>query len=221
MLYRTEQPCTPTVDNEEETINEKRLIAENKNVTKTPQAARPRSLQREVQEAGKQVKEAAGLLQQSIKKRDCQASQDDCDIYALGLAKKLRAFSEEERLEIMYDLDGMILNRHRAKHPNRFTSTTFIAPSQYSRCSSPMSSCSEPLSREVLYSQNTLMGYSEPAQVHVPQEQDTRQIYSKASEISQSQYTDAETGSNININSNQAVGGDHLSDIIAQAYNTA
>lgn len=34
-----------------------------------------------------------------------QASQDDCEIYALGLAKKLRAFSEDERLEIMYNIE--------------------------------------------------------------------------------------------------------------------
>ncbi|KAF5306024.1 hypothetical protein FQR65_LT00739 [Abscondita terminalis] len=183
---KTEQPCTLTVDNE--TIDESRVIAETRNEARTPQSTRPRSLQCEVKEAGKHVKEALTLFQQSFAKRESQASQDDSDIYALGLAKKLRSFSEEERLEIMYEIDGMIINRRRAKQPNRFTTNAFIPSPQYSQCSSPMSSYSEPLPRQVLYRHNT--------QIHVPNEHHTRQMYSDSdsSEIHLSQNADAEAG---------------------------
>ena len=155
-------------------------------------------------------------------KRDSQASQDDCDIYVLGLAKKLRAFSEEERLEIMYDIDGMILSRRRAKQPNRFATHSFMSPSQYSQASSPMDpmySYSEPLSSEDLYSPNTRMPYSDPLHIHVPQEQPRSHIYSP--ELPQQEDTNAKKGSKVHIISDQSLRGVQLSDIIAQAYHTA
>lgn len=219
VLFQTEQPATRTADNEKETINENILVAETRGDIKSTPTPRPRPLQCEVKEAGKHVKEAITLLQRSINKRDSEASQDDCSIYALGLAKKLRAFSEEERMEIMYDIDGMILTRRRAKHPSRFTATPLISPSQYSQCSSPMSSYSEPLSSGVLYNQDSRISYTQPVQINVSQEQHTRQMYSP--EI-QPQDTTTETGSNVCIISDQSLEAGHqLSDIIAQAYNTA
>lgn len=39
--------------------------------------------------------------------------EDDCDLYARLLAKKLRRFNENERHEIMYEIDGLVLSRRR------------------------------------------------------------------------------------------------------------
>lgn len=100
----------------------------------------------------------------------------------------------------------MILNRRRMKHPNRFTATAFIPPSQYSQCSSTISSYSESLSGDALYNQNTRMTYS-TTQSHVPQKEHRHQMYSDSDslEIHLSQDTDAETGSNVRIISDQSL----------------
>ncbi|KAJ8720808.1 hypothetical protein PYW08_006273 [Mythimna loreyi] len=67
-----------------------------------------------------------------LKKREVPPP-DDCEIYAMGLAKKLRSFTEEEKLEIMYEFDGIILHRRRAKNPNQFTNCTFSPSTPFSR----------------------------------------------------------------------------------------
>lgn len=80
----------------------------------------------------------------------------------MGLAKKLRSFTEEERLEIMYEFDGIILNLRRAKNSNQFTNSTFNPSSPFSRPSSAIakddiSSYSEPFFRDVVHRQKNIV----------------------------------------------------------------
>lgn len=94
------------------------------------------------------------------------------------LAKKLRAFSEIEKLEIMYEIDGIIINRRRAKQSPQFSRNTFTpSPSTMGRPSSSMSSYSEPL--PYVYRQNTRTTYSEPPQIHILDGQNIRQVNSE------------------------------------------
>lgn len=173
-----------------------------------------------MKEAGKQVKEAISLFQESIRKRESQAPVDDCEIYALGLAKKLRAFTEEERLEIMYHFDGMIIERRRAKNPERFSTTTplFTTPS---RPSSNMSSYSEPLLRNTVCRQNTRTVYSEPPVIHIPEQKDIYHMYPESPQIQITQNTDAQTESTVHIISDERLEDSQLSTIISKAYKYA
>lgn len=72
------------------------------------------SLPLELQEVSKEMSNAFNTLNQALKKRQSVPSpkeEDDCDLYARLLAKRLRKFSESERQEIMYELDGLLLSR--------------------------------------------------------------------------------------------------------------
>ncbi|XP_044743217.1 uncharacterized protein LOC123305534 isoform X2 [Chrysoperla carnea] len=42
-------------------------------------------------------------------------TEDECDLYGSLLAKKLKRFSETERQELMYEIDGLLLQKHHAK----------------------------------------------------------------------------------------------------------
>lgn len=48
---------------------------------------------------------------------------DDCDLYAQLLATKLRKMSEEKRLKLMHDIDGMVL-----RHQYGYQSETHFSP---------------------------------------------------------------------------------------------
>lgn len=70
----------------------------------------------ELQEVSKEMSNAFNTLNQALKisKRQREQSlqeEDDCDLYGRLLAKRLRQFSETERQEIMYELDGLLLSR--------------------------------------------------------------------------------------------------------------
>lgn len=151
----------------------------------TPQTSRPRLIQSEVKEAGKYLKEALSTFQDNMKKRESTAPPDDCEVYGIMLAKKLRAFTEMERLEIMYDIDGLIINRRRSKQQHQFSSDTF-APSPTAMCrpSSSISSYSEPLPSEWVHrnTRNTRQSYSEPPVIHISG-LNTQQLYSEPTVI--------------------------------------
>ncbi|XP_072948155.1 uncharacterized protein [Epargyreus clarus] len=46
-----------------------------------------------------------------------EEDEDECDLYGRLVAKKLRQFSETERHEIMYEFDGVLLNRRHNYDP--------------------------------------------------------------------------------------------------------
>ncbi|KAF9406032.1 hypothetical protein HW555_005080 [Spodoptera exigua] len=87
----------------------------NTNTTATP-TVRRRKNPSELTEAGKMMKEALVTFKSTIKRHDNQSintiQEDDCDLYGRLLAKKLRRLSEEKRLRLMHDIDGMILSSH-------------------------------------------------------------------------------------------------------------
>ncbi|CAH1999561.1 unnamed protein product [Acanthoscelides obtectus] len=241
---RDEQPGKSTIISEEEIMNKP---GETKNEITTPRTGRSRSLQCEVKEAGRHVKEALSLFQESVKRRESQEHPDDCEIYGMGLAKKLRAFSEEERLEIMYEFNGIILNRRRTKQPNRFTNRVFNPSSEYTRSSSaifspsPGISCySEPLQHKMASIQNvrmtdsappeihtsevehTLLVYSKPLQIQTPSEEKyTIQMYSESPQVNVLQNADAQSSSNIHIISVDLLRSTYRCDVICNAFNNA
>uniref|UniRef100_A0A2A4IZX1 MADF domain-containing protein n=1 Tax=Heliothis virescens TaxID=7102 RepID=A0A2A4IZX1_HELVI len=67
----------------------------------------------ELQEVSKEMTNAFNTLNQALKnsKRHAPKEEDDCDLYGRLMAKRLRQFSETERQEIMYELDGLLLSR--------------------------------------------------------------------------------------------------------------
>lgn len=85
----------------------------------------------ELQEAGSQIKEAFNMLHNFISIKSNDPQEDECDLFARILAKKLRKIPEQERELVMYEIDGMLLNRKYANTPA--TSSGFIDHS----CSPP------------------------------------------------------------------------------------
>ncbi|KAJ8713593.1 hypothetical protein PYW07_013963 [Mythimna separata] len=74
------------------------------------------SLPLDLQEVSKEMSNAFNTLNQALKNSKRQSvpspkEEDDCDLYGRLLAKRLRQFSETERQEIMYELDGLLLSR--------------------------------------------------------------------------------------------------------------
>lgn len=74
---------------------------------------------------------------------------DDCDLYAQLLATKLRKMSEEKRLKLMHDIDGMIL-RHQYGYqsetqfsPMRSSPSPSYIPNQFQRPGTSASSYSD------------------------------------------------------------------------------
>lgn len=94
----------------------------------------------ELQEAGNQMREAFTMLQNVVAKKTKvnEKEEDECDLYGKILAKKLKKLPEEERELVMYEIDGLLLNRRR----NLFLSGT-IPSRMDSRPSSVASSSTE------------------------------------------------------------------------------
>lgn len=76
----------------------------------------------EVIDAGNVVKEALATFKSTLKRNEflIQPTQhdDDCDLYGKLLAKKLRKLSEEKRLKLMHDIDGMFMRYQYAESPS-------------------------------------------------------------------------------------------------------
>lgn len=66
-------------------------------------------------------------LEKATKKKD--KCSDECDLYGRLLDKKLRQCTEAEREEIMYKINGLLLDRRRRKIPKNPENTyTFSFP---------------------------------------------------------------------------------------------
>lgn len=64
----------------------------------------------EVQEPWNHLK--GGLAAESkVSSKRANTEDDDCDLFAKILAKKLRKLPEHERLLLMYEIDGMFISR--------------------------------------------------------------------------------------------------------------
>lgn len=77
---------------------------------KISETVRKRKQPPELLEAGNTVKDALATLKTTINKNypQCQ-SDDDCDLYGKMLAKKLRQLHEDEKWQLMYEIDDMFI----------------------------------------------------------------------------------------------------------------
>ncbi|KAH9640457.1 hypothetical protein HF086_018123 [Spodoptera exigua] len=113
--------------------------------------------------AEKQMAVAFGQLTNVLGQRQNENipahKDDDCDLYAKLLAIKLRELSTDERKIMMYQIDGLFINRISQKSNERHTPY----PQYYSRPSSMAGAYSTP-SPQVIPSRPTLVNsvYSEP-----------------------------------------------------------
>lgn len=57
------------------------------------------------------MKDAISTLNKVINKKETQ--EDDCDRYGKILANKLRKLSDDERLQMMYEIDGLFIKKMR------------------------------------------------------------------------------------------------------------
>ncbi|CAH2004357.1 unnamed protein product [Acanthoscelides obtectus] len=77
----------------------------------------------ELQAAKQMIYGAFSSLSTVLNKKRQVDQDDDCDLYGKLMAKKLRRFPYEERMLVMYEIDGMLL-RHfkasRARSSNQF-----------------------------------------------------------------------------------------------------
>nr|XP_021186534.2 uncharacterized protein LOC110373556 [Helicoverpa armigera] len=68
----------------------------------------------ELERADKEMAKAFNMLSQAILNKGQQNKiEDECDLYGRLVANKLRKFSDDERQEIMYEIDGLLLKRRR------------------------------------------------------------------------------------------------------------
>ncbi|KAH9638779.1 hypothetical protein HF086_002019 [Spodoptera exigua] len=113
--------------------------------------------------AEKQMAVAFGQLTNVLGQRQNENipahKDDDCDLYAKLLAIKLRELSTDERKIMMYQIDGLFINRISQKSNERHTPY----PQYYSRPSSMAGAYSTP-SPQVIPSRPTSVNsvYSEP-----------------------------------------------------------
>lgn len=88
------------------------------------------------------MSKAFNALNQAILNKDQQnKTEDDCDLYGRLLANKLRKYSDNERQEIMYEIDGLLLKRRRVSSPSQIiiSKRPYSSATSYS-CPSPSSS---------------------------------------------------------------------------------
>lgn len=67
-----------------------------------------RSLQQDLHSAEQHMKVAFDNLSETLRKKD-----DECELYGQLLAQKLRKLSENERIELMYEIDGLVVKSLR------------------------------------------------------------------------------------------------------------
>lgn len=128
MKHDTNQDVKQETSTEEEEIAADPLFtpATRARRTATRKAFRRRENPPELQEAGTQMKEAFSTLRNAINKRSIE--EDECDLFARILAKKLRKLPEHERELFMYEIDGMFINRSR----HRPQSNSYVSPTHTS-----------------------------------------------------------------------------------------
>lgn len=81
-----------------------------------------------MQEVSQQVTQAVKKLKRYLNEK--QNDEDECELYGRLLAKRLKSYSEIDRLEIMYEIDGVLLRKRR-----RHSSTSHV------NLNNPSSSC--------------------------------------------------------------------------------
>lgn len=66
------------------------------------------------------MKEAFNTLSSVLSKRSLDAvdKEDECDLYGKLLSKKLKRLPEGEREEVMYEIDGLLLQKIRSRNIN-------------------------------------------------------------------------------------------------------
>ncbi|KAF9407287.1 hypothetical protein HW555_012644 [Spodoptera exigua] len=93
------------------------------------------------------MSKAFNTLNQAILNKDQQnKKEDDCDLYGRLLANKLRKYSDNERQDIMYDIDGLLLKRRRNTSPQYVSSPSQIIISKRPSSSATSYSCPSPSS---------------------------------------------------------------------------
>ncbi|XP_028173206.1 uncharacterized protein LOC114362137 [Ostrinia furnacalis] len=101
----------------------------------------------ELEKADKKMSKAFNTLNQAILNKDQQnKKEDDCDLYGRLLASKLRKYSDNERQEIMYEIDGLLLKRRRNCSPQYVSSPSQIIISKRPSSSATSYSCPSPSS---------------------------------------------------------------------------
>ncbi|CAG9787176.1 unnamed protein product [Diatraea saccharalis] len=101
----------------------------------------------ELEKADKEMSKAFNTLNQAILNKGQQNKiEDDCDLYGRLLANKLRKYSDNERQEIMYDIDGLLLKRRRNCSPQYVSSPSQIIISKRPSSSATSYSCPSPSS---------------------------------------------------------------------------
>lgn len=69
----------------------------------------------ELKEVNTEMKKAFTTLNNVLdNKQKKEQNEDECDLYGKLLAKKLRQYSETERDELMYEIDGLLLKKRKA-----------------------------------------------------------------------------------------------------------
>ncbi|CAG4997056.1 unnamed protein product [Parnassius apollo] len=117
--------------------------------------------------AEQQIATAFGQLANVLGQRQSHSAikeDDDCDLYAKLLAKKLRELFKHERSLIMYEIDGIFINRIQCRLPRRETPSPLYS-NPYSRPPSVSTSCrSQPGLNIRMRNRpsSTLSSYSEP-----------------------------------------------------------
>ncbi|KAF5300473.1 hypothetical protein FQA39_LY02272 [Lamprigera yunnana] len=104
------------------------------NKIKVPVLKRRAKDQPELAEAGREMSNAFSTLNKVLNKK-VAIQDDECELYDRLLATKLKKFPENEREEIMLEIDNMIMNRRRNKqnkHNNSYPYTTRPGSSQSS-----------------------------------------------------------------------------------------
>lgn len=79
------------------------------------------------------MKEAFDTLKNVLTKRVHENEEDEYDLFAKMLAKKLRKLPEQERELFMYEIDGMFINRMRRSNPLLIPTTSYTRTSSMYR----------------------------------------------------------------------------------------
>lgn len=192
-LYSTETDETEGVDEENENIGDQSTS------TSTPIFSKKRRIT-EIEQAKTQMDQAVGILK-SMSARS-ERETHEVVLYCQLLAKKIKKFDEEEREEIMHEIDDLLYKRKKNRNQtyvSRAHSSTVSVASPFSALSAQPSPSSETQFSNVPYvpSQQEISHQVYSTQSHQPSgstqsQEDVGSIYSdvirKAFLMCQDQY---------------------------------
>ncbi|GBP28981.1 hypothetical protein EVAR_83881_1 [Eumeta japonica] len=85
----------------------------------------------ELQEASNEMKRAFSSLNSVLSSKQQKIdSEDDCDLYGKLLAKRLRQFTDLEKQELMYEIDGLLLKKRQLSYRQNTGRYVVQSPSQ-------------------------------------------------------------------------------------------